>query len=180
MKPFETVISLLLLLAALASVAHGGVYLSKEEALDRAFPGAGRVETVNLYLSAEEVERIARETGARPDSAIATFYIGRNGDAVTGYAAIEADTVRTVSETVLVALDPAGTVRFVEILAFFEPEEYKPNGRWLNQFAGKTLSPRLRIGDRIQGITGATLSAQAITRQVRKSAALCRLLLERQ
>lgn len=179
MKRFEIAISLLLLLAALASVAHGGVHRSKEEALARAFPDAERVETVNLYLSPAEVERVEGETGVRLDSAIATFYVGRRGEAVTGYAAIEAGTVRTLPETVLVALDPAGAVRYVEILAFFEPSEYQPAERWLAQFAGRTLSTRLRIGDEIQGITGATLSAQAIARQVRKSAALCRRLLER-
>lgn len=75
----------------------------------------------------------------------------------------------------MVVLDPDGKVRFIEILAFFEPEEYKPAKRWLDQFGGKTLSPQLRIGGDIQGITGATLSAQAIARQVRKSSAMLKL-----
>lgn len=171
----------IVLLALLAAVilplpAAAKLYLSREEALKLAFPGADRIETVHLYLTDEEKEVVKRRSGAAPDSSLYTFYVGRKGETVTGYAAIEAAVVRTLPETVMVVLEPDGRVRFVEILAFFEPEEYKPSGRWLDQFRSRTLSPELRPGGEIQGITGATLSAQAVTRQVRKSAALLQIL----
>lgn len=173
-----TILALLLGLL-LPAAAGAGAYMNRAEALELAFPGAERVETVNLFLTAEEAQEVARLSGAPLDSALFTFYVGRRGETVTAYAAIEAATVRTLPETVLVVLDPDGRVRFTEILAFFEPEEYLPPRRWLAQFAGRSLSPELRVGGDIQGITGATLSAQAVTRQVRKTAALVEILKRR-
>lgn len=180
MRPLELFLSLALLLTAAVSIARGEVSLSREQALRLAFPEAETIETVRLYLTEEEMAQVARASGARLDSPLHTFYVGKTGGKATGYAAIEAATVRTMPETVMVVLDPDGTVRFVEILAFFEPEEYKPSRRWLNQFPGRKLSPEMRVGGEIQGITGATLSAQAILRQVRRTAALAELLKGRQ
>ena len=121
--------------------------------------------------------QVKRRSGVILDSAIYKFYVGKKNGEITGYAAIEAATVRTLPETVMVVLNADGTVRLAEILAFFEPSEYMPSKRWLNQFLGANLSPSLRIGGDIQGISGATLSAQAIARQVRKTAALGAILL---
>ncbi len=167
-----------LLLLVSAAVALAGVYQSKEQALQSAFPNGETVESINLFLTPEQVAGVEKASGARLDSALYTFYAGSHAGKITGYAAIEAATVRTLPQTVLVVLEPDGRVRFTEILAFFEPEEYRPPRRWLDQFSGRELSAELRVGGEIQGITGATLSAHAVSRQVRKSAALCRMLLE--
>jgi hypothetical protein len=177
-RPLEIVIAFTLVLAAFGSIAQGKVYLPKGDALQLAFPGADKIETTNLYLTEEEMKEVTRASGATVDSALYTLYAGKRGDEVLGYAAIEAATVRTLPETVMVVMNPDGSVDFVEILAFFEPEEYKPSKRWLDQFQGERLSANLRVGGDIQGLTGATLSAQAITRQVRKSSAMLRLFLE--
>lgn len=152
--------------------------MSKDDALKKAFPDADRVETVNLFLTDAQLEQVKKRSGVTPDSAIYTFYVGKKGELTTGYAAIEAATVRTLPETVMVVLNPDGSVRFTEILAFFEPSEYMPSKRWLDQFKKIKLSPDLRVGGDIHSITGATLSAEAIARQVRKTAALCEILLE--
>ncbi len=170
---------LLLLTCTLPITASGAVYMSKDQALKLAFPEADRIETTNLFLTEEQLDQVQKASGVALESPIYTFYVGKKGDLTTGFAAIEAATVRTLPETVMVVLNPEGSVRFVEILAFFEPEEYRPPKRWLEQFKQVTLSPQLRVGGQIQGITGATLSAQAMARQVRKTAALGRLLLEK-
>ncbi|MBE0598261.1 MAG: FMN-binding protein [Desulfuromonadales bacterium] len=168
-----------LVLATISGIANGKVYLPKQEALQLAFPGADKIETANLYLTKEEMKEVTRASGATVDSALYTIYVGRAGEVILGYATIEAATVRTLPETVMVVMKLDGAVDFIEILAFFEPEEYKPAKRWLDQFQGKRLSTSLRVGGDIQSLTGATLSAQAITRQVRKSSAMLRLFLER-
>jgi len=164
-----------LLVGGVADYAAGRVFSTREEALQQAFPGADSIDMVNLYLTEQELEQVYRASGVKPDSSLYTFYAGRSNGRVTGYAAIEAAIVRTLQETVIVVLEPDGSVRYTEILAFFEPDEYRPPKRWLDQFIGKVLSTQLRIGGDIQGITGATLSAQAITRQVRKSAAMLKV-----
>lgn len=157
--------------------AWSGTLMSKEDALKLAFPDADRVETINLFLTDAQLAQVKLRSGVTPDSALYTFYVGKKGQETTGYATIEAASVRTLPETVMVVLAPDGTLRFTEILAFFEPSEYMPSRRWLEQFKGTRLSSALRVGGQIHGISGATLSAQAITRQVRKSAALCAILL---
>jgi Na+-translocating ferredoxin:NAD+ oxidoreductase RnfG subunit len=162
-----------------SAVVHAGAYMTKTEALILAFGESAQVETANLFLTETELDEITKRSGVRPDSALYTLYVGKAENSVVGYAAIEAATVRTHPETVLVVLDPKGQVRFVEILAFFEPEEYLPSKRWLDQFKGRRLSSTLKVSAEIQGITGATLSAQAVTRQVRKTAAILNKYLER-
>jgi hypothetical protein len=172
------ILSLLLtLLLALPLICWGGALMSKDAALTLAFPDADSVETTNLYLTESEMAQVKKRSGVSLDSAIYTFYVGKKDGKAIGYAAIEAATVRTLPETVMVVLNSDGTVRLAEILAFFEPSEYMPSKRWLNQFLGAKLSPSLRIGGDIQGISGATLSAQAIARQVRKTTALGAILL---
>ncbi len=47
-----------------------------------------------------------------------------------------------------------------------------PTDRWVQQFTGRGLDDDLRIGGAVQGITGATLSAQAMTAGVRRVLAL--------
>lgn len=164
---------------AMPTLGRAGVYHSRAEALRMAFPNQEEVKTVALFLTPEQVAQVEKATGERLKSPIQSFYIGYHGAKATGYAAIEAATVRTQPATVLVVLNPDGQVRFAEILAFFEPEEYRPARRWLDQFSGQSLSPQLRVGGDIQGITGATLSAQALSRQVRKSVALGQILIDK-
>ncbi len=165
------------LLLLLSQSSWGGALMSKDAALTLAFPDADRVETTNLFLTEVQMAQVTVRSGVVLESPLYTFYVGKKGAETVGYAAIEAATVRTLPETVMVVLNPDGTVRFTEILAFFEPEEYMPAKRWLDQFKGVQLSSSLRVGGEINGISGATLSAQAITRQVRKTAALCAILL---
>jgi len=173
------IFGVLLMLAVPAFPGNGeaGVLMTRGEALELAFPEAERIETRTLYLSAAQQAKVARTAGSAVDS-LATFYVGHRGKEITGYAVIEATTIRTHPATVLIQIDPQGRVRRIDILAFFEPEEYRPAPRWLEQFRGRRLAPGLRIGDDIQGITGATLSAQAVTRLARKTLALWSILTE--
>ncbi len=98
---------------------------------------------------------------------------------VVGYAYFETHNVRTVPETLLVVLDPAARVASVLMLAFYEPPEYEPSRRWLDQFQGRELSPDLRIRRGVHGIAGASLSADAVTRGVRRVLALHRVLFDK-
>jgi hypothetical protein len=177
-KILSKLCAIALLTGILISPVCARVYMQKEEALKQAFPAADNIDAVNLYLSEKEIEQVYHASGVRPDSALYTFYVGSKNGSVTGYAAIEAATVRTLPETVIVVLEPDGSIRYAEILAFFEPAEYKPSERWMDQFPGVVLSRNLRVGGEIHGISGATLSAHAITRQVRKSAAMLKIYLK--
>jgi hypothetical protein len=93
-----------------------------------------------------------------------------------GTAYVDTHRVHTLRESVLVVVDPAGRIGRVEVLAFGEPEDYLPRGRWYDQFLGRPLDDELSLKRAIRGITGATLTAHATTDAVRRALALHRVL----
>jgi len=171
---------LVLAIAALAlpNVARATVFLAKDEALALAFPDAERVEERVFILTDEQKSEVERRARAPLESQLWTMHVGWKGGAVQGYAIIDTHVVRTLPETVMVVLDPDGSVRRVEILAFHEPPEYRPTGRWVEQFKDRALTDDLKLGAGIQGITGATLSATAMTAGVRRALALFAVLVK--
>ncbi len=181
--------SLRLGLAALVSVgipvalfachADATVFLAKDEALALAFPGAERIEERVFILTDEQKAQVERRARAPLESQLWTIHVGWKGGEVVGYAVIDSHTVRTLPETFMVVIDPKGTLRRVDVLAFHEPPEYLPTARWIEQFPGKQLDEDLKLGAGIQGITGATLSAQAMTAGVRRALALFAVLVQR-
>lgn len=154
----------ILLPARTASAPLGG----KEEAAIRSiFPEATRLEVKDLLLTAEMVRRIEGLARARVKERLVTFYTARRGDEVAGYAVIHSHIVRTKRETLSIAFEPDGRIRKITVLAFLEPEEYKPSERWLAQFEGKGPADRLAAGHDIAAITGATLTARGIAEESR-------------
>jgi hypothetical protein len=153
-------------------LARATVFHAKDEALKLAFPGADRVVDRPVILTDEQKAAVEQRAHAPLESLLWTVYSGWRGDELLGYAVIDTHTVRTLPETIMVVLSAAGEVRRVEILAFYEPPEYSPPERWARQFPGRRLDDELKLGAGIQGITGATLSATAMTASVRRVLAL--------
>ena len=133
-----------------------------------AFPGGVKVERRTAYLSQEQAGKAQEEGKVKVDSLIWTYYVGRSSEGVTGYAYFETHIVRTMPETFMAVLTPAGEVRFVELLAFAEPTDYLPGKRWLKQFEGEKLSKDLIVRRAIRNITGASLTSLALTDGVRR------------
>jgi hypothetical protein len=162
--------------AAVAPPAAGKVFYSRSEALALAFPGAERVDGQTHLLRDDQVARIEELSRTRLESKLVKIYTGlRNGE-VLGYAVIDVHNVRTLPEAFMVVLTPEGSVRSLRMLAFHEPLDYLPAERWYEQFARKSLEAPLRLGGDVHGVVGATLSAQATTRGVRRALALYEVL----
>lgn len=156
--------AVLLLAAGPARAALGG----GEEAVVRGlFPDAERIEAHDVVLTDEMVSRIERLARARVRERLVTFYAVRRAGAVEGYAVIQSHVVRTKRETLAIAFEPDGRIRRISVLAFLEPEEYRPSERWLSQLRGKGAGDRLAVGEDVPNITGATLSARGIAEQSR-------------
>ncbi len=164
--PFAvTLLAAALLLPAGAARAQLG---GKEEAAIRAvFPDADRIEAKDVVLTDEMVKRVESLARTRVKERLVTFYTARRGGAVAGYAVIHSHVVRTKRETLSIAFEPDGRIRKIAVLAFLEPEEYRPSDRWLAQLQGKGASDRLAVGQDIAPITGATLTARGITEESR-------------
>jgi len=182
-RPRGRVASLLLVLGLLGATpfarpARATVFLAKDEALALAFPGNDRIEDRTFILTDAQKADVEHRARAPLDSQLVTIYVGWKGGEVQGYAVIDTHVVRTLPETILVVLDPKGTLRRVHILAINEPPEYMPTERWLDTLGGRALDDDLKVGAGIQGITGATLSAQAMTAGLRRSLALFAVLVQ--
>jgi hypothetical protein len=158
--------------AGAAATAAAKVFLAKDEALALAFPDADRVDARSVLLTAAQKAAVEERTGAALESQLWTIYEGWRGTERQGYALIDNHVVRTLPEAVMVVLDPSGRVRRVEVLAFYEPPEYQPSERWIDQFEGRRLDDELALRRGIQGITGATMSAVAMTAGVRRMLAI--------
>jgi Na+-translocating ferredoxin:NAD+ oxidoreductase RnfG subunit len=166
------------LLSATPPAVRATVFLAKDEALALAFPGAERVEERVLILTDAQKDDVERRARAKLETQLWTLYVGWKGGNVQGYAVIDTHVVRTLPETFMVVVDPKGTLRRVDVLAFHEPPEYLPTERWIGQFPGRRLDDDLKLGAGIQGITGATLSAQAMTAGVRRALALVAVMVQ--
>lgn len=160
-------IFIFLLLMAVVAPSFATIFYSKEEAMVLAFGKDATVETLSLFPDEEQTASIQKEAKVKLDSGMFTFYVGKQGDKILGYAAIETITVRTKPETLMVVLTPEGEVRNVYTLAFHEPPEYQPPERWFEQLTKKPIA-ELDFNKGIQGVSGATLSTRAAVNSVRK------------
>lgn len=168
-------------LAALLLMTPAGfsrIFYSKSEAMNLAFGDDSEVEMMPLFLTEQQIAQTEQLAHQKLDSALFTFYVGRRNGAIIGYAAIESHTVRTKPETLLILLSPGGELEKIEVLAFHEPPEYQPTALWLAQFYHRALA-EMDFNSGVQGITGATLSAQSALTSVRKVLAIYQLVVKK-
>jgi len=140
----------------------------KEEAVVRAeFPAADAVSVRDVVLTDETVRRIEGLARTQVKERLVTFYTAEKAGAPLGYLVIQSHVVRTKRETLSIAFEPDGRIRAIRVLAFLEPEEYRPSDRWLGQFRGRGPGDRLVVGQDVAPISGATLTARGIAEQSR-------------
>lgn len=166
------------LLAALllaAAPASAKVLLSQKEALELAFPG-GAYERRTAFLTDAQAEEAEKSAGGKLESKIWTYYVASSTAGAGGAAYFESHKVRTMNEAFMVVVNPDATVRFVEILAFAEPDEYLAPKKWLKQFEGKPLNEELYLRRGLRNITGASITSDAVTRGVRRVLAVHQVL----
>jgi transcriptional regulator of nitric oxide reductase len=153
--------------AAQAAAAQGAPSAAVPAPVRQAFPDADRVDTSDVLLTDEMAKRLDDLARSRIAERMVTFYVARKGADVLGYAVLQSHVVRTKRETLLVAFEPDGRIRKIQVVSFLEPPEYKPSDRWLAQFAGKGTGDRLWVGDDVAPISGSTLSARGVSEQAR-------------
>lgn len=156
-----------IVLSLVATMSPATIYYSKEEAFELAFGEGASVDALPLFLTEEQVAAIEQQAKVKLESQLFTFYEGKRGDRVLGYAAIESHTVRTQAETLLLVLSPEGKLTKTVMLAFHEPPEYQPPERWMARIAGKKAE-ELVLNYGIDGVSGATLSVRAALDSARK------------
>jgi Na+-translocating ferredoxin:NAD+ oxidoreductase RnfG subunit len=157
--------------------AQERVYLTREEALSRGLRGAEEVRETAIVLTAEQARRLHAETGV---GVIDSSYVFHQAIA-DGRVQRSVVFVNVIGQyqpiSIYVAIGAGGSVERVEIMAYRESRGGEVRRKaFVQQFEGKSVSDRLRPGDDIMNITGATISSRAVSRGVRLALRLHQML----
>lgn len=147
--------------------AAGETFVTPHKAAQLLFPDATQIKKENLLLTQQERETLQQRAQVKVADSIFTVYKATKGNQDIGYGGIFTSSVRTKDQTSMVALDRKGNLIGVEMIAFYEPPEYKPHKKWLNLFSGKTPGQEIVAGKDIPVVTGATLTTETIAETVR-------------
>ncbi len=160
----------------------GGALLALALILLARSPGEAQVEFAPEILS--EVVPEATRFGPREGEPLVFEAYGADpatgAESLIGYAFVTADIPPEVQGysapiTVLVGMDLTGTLTGIEILAYRESlrgsrGDFLNRGSYLRQFPEKHVVDPFRVRDDIDGISGATLTVDAMARGIRNAA----------
>ena len=171
---------LALLLVGFAQFANAAdVYLTLEEAPQAVFPDADKFERKDVKSDKEFQRRIKELIGRSKPSIWEPFYItfiARKNDKIIGYAVVCEEIGKHRPITFITAVTPEGKVKDVAVMMY--REAYGGEVRYpgfTKQFRDKSLQDPITARRDIRNISGATLSARAMARGVRKALAVIQL-----
>ena len=157
----------LLLVSSLSTGVLGGIQSEAETVIRQTFKQASHWEFQTLPLDSNA--RTKAGFRARQHFNLDKLYLWwiYDSSSVIGYAVLDNVMGKAQPITYLVTFSPDLTVRQVRVLKY--REQYGgaiQNQTWLSQFSGYTASQLLHLGHNVDGISGATISADALTRGV--------------
>ncbi len=170
-----------LLLAALAwattssAPGHAQVYYTVRGLLADQFKASEIVDFQRVTLSSRTREGIERQLGEPLERGEYIFYVAHSGDRVDGYALFDREIGQHEYIDFATFFDNQGRVTRVEVVAYREPYgDAIRSKRFRSQFVGKSAEHGMRAGKDIDVISGATLSAQAMSKAVKRASVLLR------
>ncbi|MCK5709059.1 MAG: FMN-binding protein [Deltaproteobacteria bacterium] len=166
----KTIIAIFIIIYSFIIVypSESKVFMKRDEALETAFPQAVKIEKKEIFLSSDQSQEIESLANSKNESKLYILYEAKNGEKTLGYAIIDTHSLRTKTETVMFVINPDGSLRQMEILAFFEPQDYQPGENWMELFEDKDLDDTLKLGKDIPNITGATITANSLSQATRR------------
>ena len=171
-------LALLGILLLVTFPAHAKRYLTPMQAQKLCFPEADAFEWKTHRYSATEAGQIKKASGVAVRDPGAWYAVAMKDGGVIG--AMIVDRAKGKHELIdyVVALDPAGKVRSVEILEYRESigDEVRRAG-WRKQFHGKDSQAKIKLYNDIANISGATISCRNITEGVRRICSTWQLVL---
>ena len=148
---------------------------TQQEALALAFPGA-QFQRREFFLTDAQAAAVKQKAGVDLPGLWIVAYEARKDGQLLGVGFFDTHRVRTQNETALVAVTQEGRVKRVEVIAFHEPQDYMAKEAWIKQFEGKPLDGDLKLQRGIKPLSGATLTANALTDASRRGLALWQVL----
>jgi len=148
------------------------MFLTKQQALQLAFPGVKKVKKKKVWLTDTQKAAIQKIMGNQFEykERRVTHYFGLDeaGNPI-GAMVIGNEIGRSYPITFMVVLNTDGTVKDVEIMVYREPHGWEVRFEsFMSQFFGRDASDS--FGD-INNITGATLSVRSMTKGVKQAVA---------
>ncbi len=166
-----------LLAGALASGAPAqGVYWSKADLLKSFFAECERVSYRTIEPSPTQTARLAKMLGEAARDSYTVFY-GVSDGGIEGIALIDEEVGQHLPITFGVLIGTGGAAERIEVLVYREAygEEIRQH-RFTKQLESKKSTDPLRVGDDIDAISGATISAYSLARGVKRCLAVAELL----
>ena len=159
--------------ARLASGAAQPASTAVNSALRQLFPTAEKASDLIVRLGPEDIRAArARNGNVAARESLAVTIASAAGSAL-GYVVVDDVKGKDMPITYMVAVDTALRVLDLQILAYRESYGGEVrNAVWRRQFVGRSPDEPLRHGREIRNITGATISARAVTEGVRDLLAL--------
>jgi Na+-translocating ferredoxin:NAD+ oxidoreductase RnfG subunit len=138
--------------------------LTASVAAQSAPPGKLAKSIERVYGAGVQVDTVKIDTN--------TVYRVSKGGMLLGFAEVRNVIGKELPITFLVAVDPAATLRDIDILVYREPQGGEvAYESWRKQFRGKTAADPLQVGKDIRNISGATISSNSVTLGVRQTLA---------
>ncbi len=172
MKYFLTIIFLV-------SSLQAAVLETKEHALWRVFPNATIIEK-NFFLSDDQKAQVEKLSKSKLTSPLILYSEIFDNKKLIGYAFFDKHKVRTMPETLMIALNASGQIKSIRILRFSEPKDYLVPARWLALFEKKDLDESLWLKQAIPVVSGSTLSSWAVLKSARTALAFYKVVIKGQ
>lgn len=121
-------------------------------------------------LSSELIEKLDKLSLLGETQKEAHFFTCRKNAQISAYALIDSEVGKHLPITYIVGITNAGQVSRVEIMVFREEIGWEVRERgFLQQFENKQVSDKLKLGDTIRNISGATISSRSLTKGVKRA-----------
>jgi Na+-translocating ferredoxin:NAD+ oxidoreductase RnfG subunit len=161
--------------SGLAASGHAQVYYSVRGLLAEQFRQSELVDFQRIQLSGDRREGIERRLGQKLEKSEYILYVARSADHIDGYALFDREIGQHEYIDFATFFDRDGRVTRVEVVAYREPYgEGIRSKRFRKQFVGKEAASGFRPGHDIDVISGATLSARAMAKAVKRATVLLR------
>lgn len=157
-----------------AAVGTSEVFLTREQALKRAFPEAHSFLEMRHVLSKSEKKQLQKRLHRRLPERGYLAYLARDAQGnPIGLAIVTAEVGKTEPFFLLLAIDLEGAILDIELLEYREPRGDEIRRRsYLDRYEDVNMSNVRKKLNRIPVIPGATLSCNAVKRAVRKTLVL--------
>ncbi|MFO7444739.1 MAG: FMN-binding protein [Ignavibacteriaceae bacterium] len=146
-----------------------------EEIITSAFKEKISLEMQKYAIPADIKSNIEKEVRQRFFDKHVFVYKISNGSSLKGYAILDNVYGKSMPITFLVIFDTSGNIISSDIVKYREPYGGAVSGEnWNRQFAGKNDLSGFTVGKDIDGISGATISVNSVTKGIEKLTRLIR------